>query len=108
MSLLHVSLKNVSHSTRKNEEMANNINSYWQAKENGRAQLLSLREDRIKEDKEIDAIDFELTKGEYKLDQADRRLRVINADLEEVDYQIEQLEAAGVFPDSIWSMNESI
>jgi chromosome segregation ATPase len=102
---LHLAPK-LGHLTRKSDEAVNNLNGYWNAKDSNRKNLGSLREDRMKEDKEIDAIEFDLAKGEYKLDQAERRLRVVASDLEELDHQLEQLEALGVFPDSIWSIKD--
>lgn len=105
---LHLNPKLAGHLTRKSDETVNNLNSFWSNKETNRKIVGNLRDDRMKEDKEIDAIDFDLAKGEYKLDQAERRLRVVSADLEELDHQLEQLESAGVFPESIWSVRDNI
>lgn len=92
----------------KSEENAKYLNNYWQSKDSNRKQLVSLRTERIKEDKEGDTIDFELVKGEYKLDQADRRLRFISSDLDEIDFQLQQLNNPlnddATYPEYIWSM----
>jgi chromosome segregation ATPase len=105
---LHLSTKTGAQLTRKSEETVNNLNAYWTARDSFRKNLETLRDERLKDEKELDAIDFELTKGEYKLDQAERRLRVVTADIEELDYQLEKLEQDGTFPHSIWSIKDTV
>jgi chromosome segregation ATPase len=70
------------------------------------AQLMNIRRERLKLEKQEDILDFELRKAEFKLDQAERRVSAIDADLTETDRQTSHLLKEGVFLPSEWSMRK--
>eukprot|EP01127_Copromyxa_protea_P003234 TRINITY_DN13081_c0_g1_i1.p1 TRINITY_DN13081_c0_g1~~TRINITY_DN13081_c0_g1_i1.p1 ORF type:complete len:639 (-),score=42.95 TRINITY_DN13081_c0_g1_i1:3-1919(-) len=104
---LTLSLLGVRGATKRTEELVVSVNKYWSNLELGRNQLTKIRRERLQIDKQENAVEFELIKTEYKMEQANRRLGVILADIEEIDHQITSLLEEGVFPSSIWHMEAS-
>jgi len=92
---------------KKLEEFVDNLNSYWDGYTHARDETLNLRKDRMRVDKQEDMYMFDLTKAEWKLEQAERRLGVVLADLEECEKQIESLREDKVFPESTWAMKST-
>jgi hypothetical protein len=93
--------------TKKTEELVSGLNKYWTNLDQGRNTLTKMRKERIILDKQENAIEFEMMKAEYKLEQANRRLGVVVADFYETDNQIRSLSEEGVFPSSVWQMDGS-
>lgn len=101
---LTLSLLGVRGASKRMEELVSSLNKYWTILDMGRSQLTKHRKERLQLDKQENAIEFEASKAEYKLAQANRRLGVIMADLTETENQIKCLSEEGIFPSSIWQM----
>lgn len=101
---LTLHLLGVRGATRKTEEIVSSLNKYWTILDINRNKLTKIRRDRLQIDKQENVIEFDIIKAEYKLEQANRRLGVVVADLEETENQIRSLSEDGVFPESIWHM----
>eukprot|EP01126_Amoeba_proteus_P002300 TRINITY_DN10723_c0_g1_i2.p1 TRINITY_DN10723_c0_g1~~TRINITY_DN10723_c0_g1_i2.p1 ORF type:complete len:335 (+),score=107.24 TRINITY_DN10723_c0_g1_i2:48-1007(+) len=88
----------------RNEDLVSNLNKYWMMVDCWRLQLAKIRKEQIQLDKQEDMADFELVKGDFKLEQSLRRLSGVIADLTETDYQIQKLSQGSDFPGSVWDL----
>eukprot|EP01125_Pyxidicula_operculata_P022225 TRINITY_DN8971_c0_g1_i1.p1 TRINITY_DN8971_c0_g1~~TRINITY_DN8971_c0_g1_i1.p1 ORF type:complete len:252 (-),score=49.18 TRINITY_DN8971_c0_g1_i1:76-831(-) len=98
-------LKNVSKPL---EDTASRVAQAWNYLDAMHRTYLSMNREELKNEKSKDMVQFDVKKLEFKLDQIDRKLSIIETDLGEADYQIEKLEQTGEFPDSYnWTLLSS-